>query len=138
MMGLGFILCLITFFLSIPYAIVNILRFVLWKQGFTARVYGFLSFGDIMVRIPLHLNFSILIKIERLSFHFTVSSRVLKVSLYGFTVNILVRNDFNLWTTKKIEILQMLEDIRTSLKRKGLLQTLHIKSKSSNNNSGAE
>jgi hypothetical protein len=36
-----------------------------------------------------------------------------------------VRNDFNLWATKKIEILQMLEDIRTTLKRKGCLkQTL--------------
>jgi hypothetical protein len=38
-----------------------------------------------------------------------------------------VSNDFNLWAKKKIEILQMLEDIRTTLKRKGCLkQTLML------------
>ena len=104
-MVLGFILFLIGIISLIPYTIVMILKFALWKHSFTAKVYGFFSFKEIMVRIPLQLNFSIIIKIERLSFHFTFNSRILKISTYGLQVNLLIRNDFNLWTTKKIEIL---------------------------------
>ncbi|CDW78547.1 UNKNOWN [Stylonychia lemnae] len=98
------------------------LTFFLWKFSFTAKVTGLFAFKDIMIRIPLHLNFSILIRLEQLSFTFTFSSKILKVSAYGFQLNILIRDDFNLWLTKKIEILQLLEDIRTTLRKKGQLQ----------------
>ena len=118
-MGLGFILFIISLMSIIPYTIVILLKFFLWKFGFTARVNGFFTLSEIMLRVPLHLNFSVLFRIERLSFSFSLTSRMLKISTYGFQVCLLVRNDFNLWTTKKIEILQMLEDIRTTLKRKG-------------------
>ena len=121
-MGLGSILVLISFFSVIPYFLVILLKFFLWKFSFTARVSGFSTFSEIMLRVPLHLNFSMLIRIERLNFSFSLSSRMLKISPYGFQLCLLVRNDFNLWVTKKIEILQMLEDIRTTLKRKGCLK----------------
>lgn len=121
-MGLGILMFFIALVAIIPYIIVVGLKFVLWKFSFTARVKGFFSFSDIMIRVPLHLNFSLLIRIERLSFSFTMSSKILKISTYGLQVSILVRNDFKLWTTKKIELLQMLEDIRTTLKRKGILK----------------
>ena len=50
---------------------------------------------------------------------------MLKIQPYGFQLCLLVRNDFNLWAMKKLEILQMLEDIPITLKRKGCLkQTL--------------
>jgi hypothetical protein len=107
----------------IPYTIVVLLKFFLWKFSFTARVNGFFTFSEIMLRVPLHLNFSILFRIERLSVSFSVTSRMLKISTYGFQISLLVRNDFNIWATKKIEILQMLEDIRTTLKRKGFIKS---------------
>ncbi len=122
-MGLGSILVLISFISIIPYFIVVLLKFFLWKFSFTARVSGFATFSEIMLRVPLHLNFSILIRIERLSFSFSLTSRMLKISPYGFQLYLLVRNDFNLWASKRIEILQMLEDIRTTLKRKGCLKS---------------
>jgi hypothetical protein len=58
-----------------------------------------------MVRIPLHLNFSMLFRIERLSVSFSLTSRMLKIHTYGFQIFLLVKNDFNLWKFKKIEIL---------------------------------
>ena len=122
-LGLGSLLILISIISLIPYTIVVLLKFFLWKFSFTARVNGFFSFSEIMLRVPLHLNFSVLFRIERLSFSFSLSSRMLKISTYGFQVCLLVRNDFNLWKSKKIEILQMLEDIRTTLKRKGHLKS---------------
>lgn len=118
-MGLGSILLLISLIAIIPYTIVVLLKFFLWKFSFTARVIGFFTFSEIMLRVPLHLNFSLLIRIERLSFSFSLTARMLKIHTYGFQIFLLVKNDFNLWKNKKIEILQMLEDIRTTLKRKG-------------------
>lgn len=123
-MGIGLILIIIALIAVIPYLIVVLLTFALWKFGFTAKVMGFFSFRDIMIRIPLHLNFSLFIRIERISFNFTISSKVLKLSTYGFQLSILVRNDFKLWETKKIEVLKMIEDLRTSLKRKGELKNI--------------
>lgn len=122
-MGLGAILVLISFISVIPYTIVILLKFFMWKHSFTARVSGFFTFSELMLRVPLHLNFSLLFRIEKLSFSFSLTSRMLKISTYGLQMSILVRNDFNLWATKKIEILQMLEDIRTTLKRKGQLKS---------------
>lgn len=117
------ILILISLISVIPYTIVILLKFFLWKFSFTARVNGFFTFSEIMLRVPLHLNFSVLIRIERLSLSFSLTSRMLKIFTYGFQISLLVRNDFNLWASKKIEILQMLEDIRTTLKRKGFIKS---------------
>ena len=44
---------------------------------------------------------------------------MLKIQPHWFQLCLLVSNDFKPWATKKLEILQMLEDIRTTLKRKG-------------------
>ena len=121
-MGLGVILFFISLISLIPYTIVVLLKFFLWKYSFTARVNGFCSLSEIMVRVPIQLNLSVLVRIERLSFSFSVTARMLRIQTYGLQVGILVRNDLSLWATKKIEILQMLEDIRTTLKRKGLLK----------------
>ena len=78
-MGLGFLLILISLISLIPYTIVVLLKFFLWRFSFTARVNGFFSFSEIMLRIPLHLNFSIVLRIERLSFTFSITSRMLKI-----------------------------------------------------------
>jgi len=118
-MGLGSILVLISFISVIPYFLVVLLKFFLWKFSFTARVSGFTTFSEIMLRVPLHLNFSLLIRIERLAISLSLTSRMLKIQPHWFQLCLLVRNDFKLWATKKIEILQMLDDIRTTLKRKG-------------------
>ena len=122
-MGLTSILILISLISVIPYTIVILLKFFLWKFSFTARVNGFFTFSEIMLRVPLHLNFSLLFRIERLSISFSLTQRMLRISSYGAQINLLVRNDFNLWASKKIEILQMLEDIRTTLKKKGFIKS---------------
>jgi hypothetical protein len=106
----------------VPYTIIILLKFFLWKFSFTGRVNGFFTFSEIMLRVPLHLNFSLMLRVERLSFSFSLSAKMLKIHTYGLQVYLLARNDFKLWTKKRIEILQMLEDIRTTLKRKGQLK----------------
>lgn len=122
-LGLGTILLLISLISIVPYTLVILLKFFLWKFSFTARVNGFLTLSELMLRVPLHLNFALMVRIERVSLSFSLTAHMLKVSVYGFQVYLLARNDFNLWKTRKIEILHMLEDIRTSLKRKGLLKS---------------
>jgi len=121
-MGLGSLLLLISLISVIPYFLVLSLKFFLWKHSFTARVSGFLTFSELLLRVPLHLNFSLLVRIERLAFSFSLTSRMLRVHPYGCQLSLLVRNEFGLWVNKKIEVLQMLEDIRTTLKRRGCLK----------------
>jgi hypothetical protein len=62
-MGLGSILVLISFISVIPYFLVVLLKFFLWKLSFSARFSGFTTFTEIMLMVPLHLNFSLLIRI---------------------------------------------------------------------------
>jgi hypothetical protein len=49
-MGLGSILVQISFISVIPYFIVVLLKFFLWKFSFTAGVSGFTNFSEIMLR----------------------------------------------------------------------------------------
>ena len=121
-MGLGSLLVLISVLSATPYFLVLLLKFFLWKHSFTARVSGFTTLSELLLRVPLHLNFSLLLRIERLTVTFSLGSRMLRVQPYGLQICLVVREEFNMWATKKIEVLQMLEDIRTTLKRKGCLK----------------
>ena len=44
-----------------------------------------------------------------------------KIQLHGLSVNILVKSEFELWKNHQIELFKMLDDIRTRLKRDGML-----------------
>ena len=99
------LIVLISFLSIIPYSLVVLLRFLLWKFSFTAGVKGFFSFGDIMLRIPLKLDFSILIRIKSLSLGFDFRTKHIKVRLGGFSLNVLVKKEFSLWTKNKVELL---------------------------------
>jgi hypothetical protein len=56
----------------IPYFIVVLLKFFQWKFSFT-------TLSEIMLRVTLHLNFSNLIRIERLALSYSLTSRMLKI-----------------------------------------------------------
>ena len=63
---------LISFISVIPYFIVVLLKFFQWKFSFT-------TLSEIMLRVTLHLNFSNLIRIERLALSYSLTSRMLKI-----------------------------------------------------------
>lgn len=82
-MDLGILLLVLSLIALIPYFVVVLLKFFLWRFSFTARVNGFNTYSEIMLRVPLHLNFSVLFRIERLSFSFSFSARMLRFTTYG-------------------------------------------------------
>lgn len=69
-MALFSILILISFISLIPYFLVLTLKFILWKFSFTARVNGFFALKEILLKIPLHLDFAIMFRIESISLNF--------------------------------------------------------------------
>jgi hypothetical protein len=46
-----------------------------------------------------------------------------KINLKGFSANVLVKSEFDKWRDHQIELLKMLDDIRTRLKRDGMLSS---------------
>ena len=78
-LGIGTILLLISIISIIPYIIVILLKFFMWKFSFTARVNVFLTFSEIMLRVPLNLNFSLMVRIERFSISFSLTARMIKI-----------------------------------------------------------
>ena len=54
----------------IPYFLVVLLKFFIRKFSFTACVSGLTTFNEIMLRVPILLIFSILIRIERVAVKF--------------------------------------------------------------------
>ncbi len=83
-MGLGFFLFLISLIAIMPFILMVVITFLLWKFSFTAAVNGFFSFKDVMFKIPLSLDFSLMIRIEKVKFSFTFSSKILKIVTQGF------------------------------------------------------
>ena len=107
--------------LSIPYIIVGLLTYFLWQFSFSAKVNGFLTFSDIIFYIPVHLDLGIMFKIDRMSFGFSYSKRSLRVHAKGFHINLIIRSEFSKWLNKRAELLQILTELQSSLKKKGSL-----------------
>jgi hypothetical protein len=111
----------VTAWLVIPYLICIILKFALWKYQFTSKptsLFALTNYKDIVFRIPIGLNQNVLLFIEQISFNIWP---VVKIKVHGLSLNILVKNEFNQWKNHQIELLKMLDDIRTRLKRNGAL-----------------
>ena len=106
-----------------PYFICVILRFALWKyqfQGKPTQLFNLTSYKDIIMKINAGLNMNLLISINQLSVQFWP---IIKINISGLQISILVKNEFNQWKNHQIELFKMLDDIRTRLKRGGMLQT---------------
>lgn len=70
MIGASIVFIIILLVIMMPYTILMALKFLLSKFSFTAKVKGFFTFSDIMLKFPIHLNFFLLIRIESISFSF--------------------------------------------------------------------
>ena len=103
-----------------PYLICFFLKFALWKYQFTSKPLSFLPTGykDIMTRIPIGLNLYVLISVKQVTFNLWPP---VKIHITGLSINVLIKNEFHQWKNHKIELYKMLNDIRTRLKRIGLL-----------------
>jgi len=106
--------------LIIPYLICVFLKFAFWKYQFTSKPLSFLPTGykDIMMRIPIGLNLYVLVSIQQITFNLWPP---VKIHITGLSINVLIKNEFNQWKNHQIELFKMLDDIRTRLKRGGLL-----------------
>jgi hypothetical protein len=117
---LSFILILVlSIYFLVPYLICVILKFALWKYQFTSKPTSFFSifkYKDVLLKVPIGLNQTLLISINKISF--ALWPTVL-VRIHGLSINFLIKNEFNQWKNHQIELLKMLDDIRTRLKRNG-------------------
>ncbi len=107
--------------LVVPYFLCIIMKFALWKYQFTSKPsspFSLTSYKDIILRVPIGLNQNILISIKYISFKFWP---VIKISLQGLSISILIKNEFSQWKNHQIELFKMLDDIRVRLKRNGML-----------------
>ena len=70
MIGVSIVFVIILLILMMPFTILVVLKFFLSKYSFTAKVKGFFTFSDIMLKLPIHLNFFLLLRIESITFSF--------------------------------------------------------------------
>lgn len=113
---------LLALFLVIPYLICVILKFGLWKYQFTSKpstLFSLTNYKDVLLRVPIGLDQNLIIFIRQISFNVWP---IVKIKISGLSVSILIKNEFNQWKNHQIELLKMLDDIRTRLKRMGMLQ----------------
>lgn len=97
------------------------LKFYFWKYQFSGRptsLFNPFAYQDIILRVPVGLNLNVLVTIQQISCAFWER----KVHITGLSINVLINDEFDKWNNEQIELLKMLDDIRTILKRGGMLQ----------------
>ena len=112
---------ILSLFLVVPYLVCMILKFALWKYQFSGKPtspFFWFTYRDIILNVPLGLNQNLLISVRELQFKMYPN---LKIHVCGLSISILIKNEFLQWKNHQIEMLKMLEDIRTRLRRSGLL-----------------
>lgn len=105
-------------FLVLPFIAVAALRILLRKYSFKASVSGPLSFHSIILRLPVKMNLQVILRIQNLSLSFKLPKSFNEIfsvqgpptswfhlSVHGFQINILLRDDFKKWGNHKIELL---------------------------------
>ena len=113
----------------VPKLIVFCLCIILRKFSFYASVGGPLTLNNMMLRIPLKMNFALLIRVEQIQIKigwpslglFQSSDKLFRIHTNGLQVNLLLRDDFDKWNDSKIELLHVIEQFRTRMKRLGML-----------------
>ena len=110
----------------IPKICVWILRFYLRKFSFSASIGGFLTFNDVLLCLPIKMNCRLLVRIEQ--FEIRISAPLdgtnqgwIRLVTTGLQLNILLRDDFEGWSSSKIELLNMIDNQRQRMSRLGLL-----------------
>jgi hypothetical protein len=107
---------LATLYLFLPLVLVYVLKFLLRKFQFQASVRGILTYTDVMLRVPWTLNLSVIIKIDEVSIkphrpkRFSewanpVSWGFCRIHAQGLQVNLCLRDEFEKWSSDKIELL---------------------------------
>jgi len=117
--------------LLLPFVVAATLRFLLRNVSFKTGVGGPLTLSGVMFRIPIKMNLQALIQIETISLKFHLPPNLLeflqqpkpklKIVLTGLQVNLLLKDDFEKWSTSKIELLSMIDEMRQKMKTLGLL-----------------
>ena len=70
----------------IPYLIWGILQFALWRFDFRISIVSFLTYTDIMLNIPIHLNFNMLLRIKKFKIRFSTKSKPVSIQIEGFNI----------------------------------------------------
>jgi hypothetical protein len=119
--------------LLLPFVVAAALRFLLRNFSFKTGVGGPLTLSGIMFRIPIKMNLQALIQVESVSLKLQLPPnilefiqqpkpfRFLKIVVSGLQVNLLLKDDFKKWSSSKIELLSMIDEMRQKMKRLGLL-----------------
>ena len=100
----------------VPKLIVFGLCIVLRKLNFYASVGGPLTLNNVMLRIPIKMNFAILIRVEQINIKLGVpgfgiiisSDHLFNIFIRGLEVNLLLRDDFEKWNDSKFELLDVI------------------------------
>ncbi|CAI2377772.1 unnamed protein product [Moneuplotes crassus] len=103
---------------SIPYIVCFILQLLLWRFDFRISIKSFFSYSDIMLNVPIHLNFNMLIRIKNIKVSLFKGIRPISVQIQGLDLVFVVINQFDEWQSKKLQLLHMLEEIKAILVRK--------------------
>ena len=101
----------------VPKLIIFVLCIVLRKHSFYASIGGPLTLNDVMLRIPIKMNFAILIHLDQIRIKFgrpgfgffNKSEKLIGIHGQGLQVMLLLRDDFDKWNDSKIELLQMID-----------------------------
>lgn len=110
----------------VPKLVVFALCFVLRKFSFYASVGGPKTLNNLILRIPLKMNWAILIRVEQISIQFGIfptSDKLIGIYVEGLQVNLMLRDDFDKWTQNNIELLDVIKAFHQRLSRLGLLKS---------------
>ena len=79
-------LCLFVLFalVVLPYMLCLSLRFLLWKFGLRITASGPFSYSDIMLNVPVKLNYNILIRVRRLRLRVLPAQKMFSLQVEGF------------------------------------------------------
>ena len=114
-------LCLFVLFalVVLPYMLCLSLRFLLWKFGLRITASGPFSYSDIMLNVPVKLNYNILIRVRRLRLRVLPAQKMFSLQVEGLQVYLTLKNQFSEWQRNKVQLLHMVEELKNVLSRKG-------------------
>ena len=67
----------------LPHIVWGILRLTLWRMNFRINVVGFFTYSDIMLNVPIHLNFNLLVRIKWLKIRLSAKSKPISIWIEG-------------------------------------------------------
>jgi len=77
---------IVVFICLIPFIICGILRFALWRFDFRISIVSFRTYSDIMLNVPVHLNFNMLLRIKAFKIRFWQHSKPVSIQVEGLEI----------------------------------------------------